>query len=101
MTLYCVIELLSGMATKGKGKSAFITTINNQNLRDQLLRWIDLARAALDLPNPSSERTNAIYTFVRTFVPPDVTEDDIDHFSNSLAADEVFVFLTKHPRRHH
>lgn len=72
-----------------KVKKGFVTTINNPNLRNQLLQWIQLTKAALDCTNPSAERTNAIYAFVRTFVPPDVTEDDIDHFSNNLASDEV------------
>lgn len=70
-----------------------MTTINNPNLRNQLLKWTQLTKAALDCPNPSSERTNAIFAFVRTFVPPDVTEDDIDHFANNLVSDEVSCFL--------
>lgn len=35
------------------------------------------------------EKYNIIEKFVRTFVPPDVTEDDISHFTTNLCDDEV------------
>lgn len=78
-----------------KAKSKGVTkTITNPNLRNQLLQWIQLTKAALDCTSPSAERTDAIFAFVRTFVPPDVTEDDIDHFANNLVSDEVRASLS-------
>jgi hypothetical protein len=65
----------------------------NEALQLQLNRWVELVDAAVIQPNPSSERTDAILTFVRVFVPQDVTEDDIDHFSGNLSTDEVTVVV--------
>ena len=61
----------------------------NVALKAQLLRWTEDLVATFALPNPSAERTDAIIAFCRTFVPPDVTEDDIEHFSGNLISDEV------------
>ena len=63
----------------------------NAALEAQFGTWCDLLTAALALPDPSLERTNAIIAFCRTFVPSDVTEDDIDHFSNNLITDAEFA----------
>ena len=45
---------------------------------------------AVGHPNPSVARTDAIMTFCRSFVPADVTEDDVTHFSGNLASDEEY-----------
>ena len=37
----------------------------------------------------SAERLDGVLTFTRTFVPGDVTDDDIVYFSTNLAEDEV------------
>ena len=62
----------------------------NELLQIRLNQWVDEVNHAYTLQNPSLERTNAIISFTRSFVPPDVTEDDIIHFSNNLISDEEF-----------
>ena len=62
----------------------------NESLQLTLDKWMNDVNIAYDLPNPSLERTNAIIAFTKTFVPPDVTEDDITYFSNNLIQDEEF-----------
>ena len=54
-----------------------------------LQRFAELSEAALALNNPSRERTDAILTFCRSFVPVGCSEDDIDHFAGNLSSDEV------------
>jgi hypothetical protein len=61
----------------------------NEALQTALESWAQAAEAAYNLPNPSAQRTDAILDFCRTFVPFDVTEDDIDHFSGNLSTDDV------------
>ena len=61
----------------------------SEGLQKALGDWVQLVTAAFALSNPSLERTDAIIDFCRTFVPPDVTEDDIMHFSGNLSSDEV------------
>lgn len=61
----------------------------NEALQTALSGWAEAAEAAYNMPNPSAQRTDAIDAFCRTFVPWDVTEDDIDHFSGSLSTDDV------------
>jgi hypothetical protein len=64
---------------------------SNAGLQSQFEAWCGMLSACLALPDPSKERTDAIIAFCRTFVPPDVTEDDIDHFSNNLITDGEFA----------
>lgn len=61
----------------------------NEALQTALSAWSEAAEAAFNLPNPSAQRTDAIIDFCRTFVPFDVTEDDIEHFSGNLSTDDV------------
>lgn len=61
----------------------------NPNLQRQLEDWVHMVDDALREPNLSTQRGQKIMTFTRTFVPHDVTEDDIDHFSSNLINDEV------------
>lgn len=61
----------------------------NEALQAALSGWSAAAEAAYQLPNPSSQRTDAILEFCRGFVPFDVTEDDIEHFSGNLSSDDV------------
>jgi len=65
----------------------------NEQLQIALDNWSTAIAKAFSLPNPSAARTDAILDFVRTFVPLDVEEDDIDHFSNSLSMDDVSMIL--------
>jgi hypothetical protein len=67
----------------------FAMKTRNEALQTALESWAQAAEAAYKLPNPSAQRTDAILDFCRTFVPFDVTEDDIDHFSGNLSTDDV------------
>ena len=66
-----------------------ILKTSNSNLQSQLEEWVILVDNAIAQPNPSAARTDAILLFCRKFVPSDVTEDDIQHFSGNLSNDEV------------
>lgn len=61
----------------------------NAQLQASLDVWASAVESAFSLPNPSGERTDAILAFCRSFVPFDVTEDDIAHFSGNLSMDDV------------
>ena len=64
------------------------------------IRWVELVDIAVAHPNPSVARTEAIMTFCRSFVPADVTEDDVVHFSGNLASDEeYFVAMQRELRQ--
>mmetsp|Transcript_8161 Transcript_8161/g.13750 ORF Transcript_8161/g.13750 Transcript_8161/m.13750 type:complete len:133 (+) Transcript_8161:87-485(+) len=63
---------------------------SNAALQNTLQEWARMVAEATLLPDPSTERTDAIIAFCRTFVPPDVNEDDIMHFSGNLIGDEEF-----------
>ena len=65
----------------------------NEALQATLAKWAVDVEAAYLLPNPSAQRTDAIIDFCRTFVPFDVTEDDIMHFSGNLSSDDVRATL--------
>ena len=67
---------------------------SNAELQASLAVWASAVENAYNLPNPSAERTDAIIAFCRTFVPFDVTEDDIMHFSGNLSMDDVRFFGT-------
>lgn len=58
-------------------------------LQLQLEKWVELVDTAIACTNPSVERSDAILNFCKVFVPGDVSEDDIDHFSGMLTTDEV------------
>ena len=58
------------------------------SLQQQLSEWH--ARLLTLLHVPQGERRSPLMEFVRTFVPPDVTEEDIVHFTDSLHGDEEF-----------
>jgi hypothetical protein len=62
----------------------------NPNLQKQFDEWVEMIRVAMALPDPSSQRSDAVLQFTRSFVPSDVTEDDIAHFSNNLLSDMEF-----------
>ena len=59
------------------------------SLQTHLDQWVVLVDAAISCTNPSIERADAIMAFCKAFVPADVSEDDIDHFSGMLSSDEV------------
>jgi hypothetical protein len=82
---------------RGNNKLANDSTMKtgNQNLQSALEQWSSLSAAAFALPNPSNTRTNAIIDFCRTFVPPDVTEDDVIHFSGNLSSDDVRTTIVR------
>ena len=61
-------------------------------LQAQLDQWVTLVDMAISCTNPSTERADAIMAFCKVFVPADVSEDDIDHFSGMLSSDEVRWF---------
>ena len=63
----------------------------NEALQNTLSQWAESIEIAFNLPNPSAQRTDAIIDFCRTFVPHDVTEDDIMHFSGNLSSDDVSI----------
>jgi hypothetical protein len=70
---------------------ADIMKTTNASLQTQFEAWVEMFTAALALTDPSKERTDAIIAFCRTFVPLDVTEDDIEHFSTNLIKDTEFA----------
>ena len=61
----------------------------SETLQIHLDRWVALVDVAILCTNPSIERADAIMAFCKVFVPADVSEDDIDHFSGMLSSDEV------------
>jgi len=60
----------------------------SSTLQAQLSQWSEALTALAS--TPLAERREPLLAFVRTFVPPDVTEDDIDHFTHNLFSDEEF-----------
>ena len=62
---------------------------SSASLQSQLDTWVTLVDTAISFSNPSIERSDSIMVFCRAFVPGDVSEDDIDHFSGMLTMDEV------------
>mmetsp|Transcript_4097 Transcript_4097/g.6351 ORF Transcript_4097/g.6351 Transcript_4097/m.6351 type:complete len:130 (+) Transcript_4097:29-418(+) len=63
-------------------------TLKNENLRAQLLRWVDLCDTAISHPVGSVERVAAIIDFCSTFVPPDISSEDMEAYAGELATDE-------------
>jgi hypothetical protein len=62
----------------------------NEDLNAQLVAWAEELQKAQSLQQGSISRAEAIEAFCRTFVPIDVTEDDIQSFSGQLSTDEEF-----------
>lgn len=50
-------------------------------------------RFAATCPYQSKDRELAIVSFCRSFVPSDVSEDDVQHFSGNLINDAVSTFM--------
>lgn len=61
----------------------------NDFLKQQLKLWVEQIDFSMSHPNRSLERFESIKAFCRTFVPPDVNEEDMIHYSRTLANDEV------------
>lgn len=73
---------------------------SNTALQGHLTRWVDVVDRSLASPNPSVARTDLIMEFCRSFVPVDVTEDDLVHFSGNLSQDdEYFMALQRELRQ--
>lgn len=70
-----------------------MTQTSNENLQRQLDAWVEAVDHCLGQETLSQTRRDAINAFVRTFVPPDVGEDDISYFSENLFNDEVWFFI--------
>ena len=62
---------------------------SNEDLNVQLMVWAEELVKAQTLLQGTS-RGEAIEAFCRSFVPVDVTEDDIQSFSGQLSTDEEF-----------
>eukprot|EP01040_Poterioochromonas_malhamensis_P006639 gene6639-7150_t len=69
-----------------------MTTINqtrNNSLQQQLQSWDEQLQNILNTTD-ISQKQQGIDTFVRGFVPPDVTEEDILYYENNLLQDDEF-----------
>ena len=62
---------------------------SNPILQDKLDQWVATIRSVVAEENGSTSRLQAIINFCQSFVPSDITEDDLDHYAQSLADDEV------------
>ena len=69
------------------------TQTKNNNLKNQLDLWVEQIKAALQSPQGSTARFEAIKLFCRSFVPIDVNEEDTIHYATQLAEDEVCFFF--------
>eukprot|EP01036_Dinobryon_divergens_P028311 gene28311-37242_t len=68
----------------------------NLNLQKQLRSWIEQVTLASNYAESSQERLSTIMLFSKSFVPSDVSEDDIQHFSGNLINDiEYFESLRR------
>lgn len=61
---------------------------SNPKLQEQLIRWKDMLNDAFKLPFGSEQRLEAIKVFAATFVPTDVSHDDMEYYAGTLATDE-------------
>ena len=66
---------------------------SNSNLQAKLDQWAQAVQSAVMHPHPSPIRSQAIAEFCKTFVPTDVSEDDISYFTNNLDTDQVIACL--------
>jgi hypothetical protein len=66
---------------------------SNAHLQATLDHWVGLLQQAHLSPsvNMGGNKEQLIDQFVRSFVPLDVEEADIEHYSGSLKTDEVLV----------
>jgi len=62
----------------------------NSALQAQLSQWVVQLDAINVLPSQTTDRNNAIRTFVGNFVPSDVSEDDITAFGDGIYNDDEF-----------
>ena len=58
------------------------------SLQAQLEAWAGVL--SILSTTPLADRQGPLLSFVRTFVPPDVEEEDITHFTSNLYNDEEF-----------
>jgi hypothetical protein len=65
----------------------------NPNLQNQLSRWVELCGEVESISDPSEKR-NKMIEFCRTFVPGDVTEDEMTDYAESLIGDEELFQAT-------
>mmetsp|Transcript_24452 Transcript_24452/g.18571 ORF Transcript_24452/g.18571 Transcript_24452/m.18571 type:complete len:144 (-) Transcript_24452:82-513(-) len=71
-------------------------TTKNEELQVALNRWFDMLLQIQELRSSGSTGDNVptlhrkIDEFARTFVPLDVDEEDISHYTNNLLLDEEF-----------
>ena len=89
--LFCVIVSSQNVRNR---MAAILKKTTSSSLQLQLETWVALVDTAISHTNPSLERSDAILAFCRVFVPADVSEDDIDHFSGMLTTDEVIESLS-------
>ena len=79
--------------------SVALKKTTSASLQTHLNQWVLLVDTAISCTNPSIERADAIMAFCKAFVPADVSEDDVDHFSGMLSSDEVstteFAIITE------
>jgi hypothetical protein len=62
---------------------------SSDTLQAKLDRWLTLLNLAASESQGSPSRVQAIIIFCKTFVPSDISEDDLLHYAQSLADDEV------------
>jgi hypothetical protein len=65
--------------------------IKNNALQLQLTSCVQACEECSALIYPSQARSDAIFNFCKTFVPCDISEDDVTYFSNNLINDEVDI----------
>lgn len=79
--------------------SGKIVQTTNENLQKTLNAWVEELTAIVQIKADNSNKEQIEYklktidTFVRSFVPLDVTEDDIAHYSGLLQCDQVTIQL--------
>ncbi len=80
---------------------------NSPTLQSALDTWLALLLAAFEAPSKVAggsgvKKEDLIDQFVRSFVPLDVEEEDIVHYSSSLKGDQVriikYSYYTKYDR---
>ena len=69
--------------------SPTIKRTKNSHLQEQLTRWKSQLDAIQAASNDIQQKQRLLDSFVRGFVPLDVTEEDILHYENSLLNDDV------------
>ena len=72
--------------------STFTKTTNLQ-LQKCLEFWVNLLEIASTATEPGDRKTK-IYEFCKSFVPPDISEEDTIGFSNNLFSDDVSMYAS-------